>query len=82
MGDLLGEQLLPMAESALLRLGIPEDDVSGYLDIAKARVSNRQTGARWQRDWVAKHGADWAGLTRAYVDAQESGEPVHAWPKP
>ena len=29
--------------------------------LAEARVSNQQTGARWQRDWVARHGADWVG---------------------
>ena len=77
--DLLGERLLPLAKQALVKLGIPEDDVERYIGIAEARVSNQQTGARWQRDWVARHGADWAGLTRAYLDAQESGEPVHTW---
>ena len=78
--DLLGEQLLPLAAKALRRLGIPDDDVQRYVGIAEARVARGQTGARWQRNWVAKHGEDWAALTRAYLDAQESGEPVHAWP--
>ena len=78
-GELLGERLLPLAKAALTKLGIPEDDVSRYIGIAEARVANRQTGANWQRKWVAKHGEDWAALTRAYVDAQESGEPVHTW---
>ena len=78
-GELLGERLLPLAKAALTGIGIPEDDVSRYIGIAEARVANRQTGANWQRKWVARHGEDWAALTRAYVDAQESGEPVHTW---
>ncbi|MCE2392188.1 MAG: glutamate--cysteine ligase [Proteobacteria bacterium] len=77
--DLLGE-LLPLAASALGRLGIPEPEVSRYLGTVRARVESGQTGARWQRAWVEKHGDDWAALTRAYVDAQETGEPVHTWP--
>ena len=78
--DLLGEHLLPLAATALERLGIPRDEVARYVGTAQARVANGQTGARWQRGWVAKHGEDWAALTCAYLDAQESGEPVHTWP--
>ena len=78
--DLLGERLLPLAEAALARLDIPEREIARYVGTARARVESGQTGARWQRAWVAKHGADWGKLTCAYVDAQESGEPVHTWP--
>ena len=77
--DLLADHLLPLAASALQRIGIPEDEVARYIGTTQARVENGQTGARWQRGWVAKHGEDWAALTCAYVDAQESGEPVHTW---
>ena len=77
--SLLTEELLPLAADALRGLDIPQDDVGRYVGTAEARVAADQTGARWQRRWVAKHGHDWAGLTRAYLDAQESGEPVHTW---
>ncbi len=76
---LLVDQLLPQAADALLGLGIPQDEVDRYLGTAQARAQSGQTGARWQRAWVARHGPDWAQLTLAYIDAQESGEPVHAW---
>ena len=78
--DVLGEEMLPLAKAALARLDIPDEELARYLGTAEARVASGQTGARWQRAWVAKHGDDWPALTRAYVDAQEQGEPVHTWP--
>ncbi len=77
--ELLADELLPLAAAALGALGIPEREIARYLGIVWARVESGRTGAHWQRAWVAKHGPDWAALTRAYVDAQESGEPVHTW---
>ena len=79
-GALLQDELLPLAASALERLDIPHAEVERYIGTASRRVAANRTGARWQRGWVDKHGRDWAALTRAYIDAQESGEPVHAWP--
>ena len=78
-GALLQDELLPLATGALERLDIPHAEVERYIGTASKRVAANRTGARWQRAWVAKHGDDWAALTRAYIDAQESGEPVHAW---
>lgn len=78
-GSLLQDELLPLAAGALERLDIPHPEVERYIGTAIQRVAANRTGARWQRAWVAKHGDDWAALTRAYIDAQESGEPVHTW---
>ena len=78
-GALLQDELLPLAAAALERLDIPHPEVDRYIGTALQRVAANRTGARWQRAWVAKHGADWAALTRAYIDAQESGEAVHTW---
>ena len=78
--ELLAEDLLPMAAEALGKLDIPDPEIERYIGTAQARVERDRTGARWQRAWVAKYGTDWAGLTRAYVDAQDTGEPVHEWP--
>ena len=78
--DLLGETLLPLAAKALARMDIPADDIERYFGMVSARVANGQTGANWQSRWVERHGADWAALTLAYLDAQETGEPVHTWP--
>ena len=78
-GALLQDELLPLAAAALERLDIPHPEVDRYIGTALQRVAANRTGARWQRAWVAKHGTDWAALTRAYIDAQESGEAVHTW---
>lgn len=78
--DLLLGDLLPLAAAALRRLEIPQAEIDRYIGTAMARADTGQTGARWQRAWVARHGADWPKLTLAYVEAQESGEPVHSWP--
>ncbi|MCY3813266.1 MAG: glutamate-cysteine ligase family protein [Gammaproteobacteria bacterium] len=78
-GALLQDELLPLAAAALERLDIPHPEVERYIGTASQRVTANRTGARWQRAWVAKYGNDWAALTRAYIDAQESGEAVHTW---
>jgi hypothetical protein len=43
------------------------------------RLVKRQNGTAWQRAFVAKHGADMAALTEAYIRHQRSGAPVHDW---
>jgi hypothetical protein len=78
--SLILDELLPAARRGLENLHVSEDEISHYLDhILKPRVTNLQTGAMWQRQWVAAHGKDWNGLTSAYFDNQESGQPVHTW---
>ncbi|WP_455212504.1 glutamate-cysteine ligase family protein [Kaarinaea lacus] len=71
--------LLPLAFQGLSNLGIDESDAKLYLDIIEARVKNNCNGAAWQRAFVAKHGADMPALIQAYVERQNSGEPVHEW---
>ena len=77
--ELLLEELLPAAHAALARLDIPDDDIDRFLGIVTRRVESNTNGAAWQRRWVEKHGADFGALTNAYVEAQQSGEPVHEW---
>ena len=77
--SLVLEVLLPEAQLGLAWLGIPADEAQHYLGVIAARVQSEQTGARWQRHWVARHGRDLAGLTLAYLERQQGGEPVHRW---
>ena len=76
---LLLEDVLPEAAVALRTLDIPAAEVDRYLGIAVRRVERDANGASWQRRWVERHGADFNALTLAYLDAQESGQPVHEW---
>lgn len=77
--DMIVDLLLPAARRGLQALGVDQRDRDAYLAIVEARARTRRTGAWWQRQWVARHGRDWAGLCRAYMDHQAHGTPVHEW---
>ena len=77
--QLLLEDMLPAAAAALRTLDIPDVEVERYLGIATRRVERAANGATWQRRWVERHGPDFNALTLAYLDAQDSGQPVHEW---
>jgi gamma-glutamyl:cysteine ligase YbdK (ATP-grasp superfamily) len=77
--ELLEKELLPLAKKGLQQLGIAADDRETYVGIIAARLRIGMNGANWQRAFVAKHGTDMMALTAAYLERQESGEPVHEW---
>ena len=77
--QLLLEDMLPAAAAALRTLDIPDVEVERYLGIATRRVERAANGATWQRRWVERYGPDFNALTLAYLDAQDSGQPVHEW---
>ncbi len=76
---LLLENLLPLARSGLAALGIDPAEIAAYLEIIEARVRSGQNGARWQRDYHARHGCTMAELTSVYLEHQQLGKPVHEW---
>jgi gamma-glutamyl:cysteine ligase YbdK (ATP-grasp superfamily) len=76
---LLLDELLPLASKGLETLEIDRGDIEHYLGIIQARIASGCTGARWQRSYVARYGRDMNALTRAYLDRQRSGAPVHEW---
>lgn len=77
--ELLIEHLLPQAEEGLNQLNIDARDKEKYLSIIAARASNQQTGATWQRRYVATHQCNMAELVAAYQVMQNMGNPVHTW---
>lgn len=77
--QLIGEQLLPISKDGLLSLGIDPESVDHWLEIIRKRVTLGVNGAIWQKQWVAKYGVDMQGLTKAYLERQERGKPVHEW---
>ncbi|MFW5452394.1 glutamate--cysteine ligase [Thioalkalivibrio sulfidiphilus] len=79
---LILEELLPMAQRGLERLGLDADDSDRYLDIVRARVDSGQNGATWARRFVATHGPDFHALVHAYLALQCTDTPVHLWPVP
>ncbi|CAI2717403.1 glutamate-cysteine ligase family protein [Nitrospina watsonii] len=80
MQELVLDQLVPAARQGLERAGVRQADIDHYIGgIIVPRVRSGQNGARWQRDFVAKHGCDMAALTAAYYRNQNSRRPVHEW---
>jgi len=77
--ELILEQLLPMAEQGLQGREVAVADIQEYLAIIRERVMSRQNGAQWQQAFVDKHGRDMTALLAAYVERQNSGDPVHQW---
>ena len=71
--------LLPKAAEGLRRLGVHEAEIEHWLGVVAGRVESRRTGAWWQREWVQRHGTDMQALTEAYLERQQSDEPVHTW---
>jgi len=77
--SLILNKLLPLAWEGLQLLGISQSDIKHYLGIIEQRVEKQCNGCNWQRAYVAKHGHDMVKLTQAYLQRQQSGEPVHDW---
>ncbi|MDQ2696195.1 MAG: glutamate--cysteine ligase [Pseudomonadota bacterium] len=77
--QLLLEDLLPLARRGLRALDMDAADIDDYLHIIEARVGTGRTGAAWQRAFAARHGRDLQALTRAYLERQGQGHPVHEW---
>ena len=76
---LIADHLVPLAASGLAARGVDEADARRWLEIIARRAETGQTGAAWQRRFVARHGPDWGLLTREYQARQRTGDPVHTW---
>ncbi len=77
--ELLLGSLLPRAHQGLESLGISAPDREYFLGIIEQRLRGGRTGSTWQRQWVQAHGNDPVALTRAYLQQQDRGRPVHQW---
>lgn len=77
--QILADDLLPRARQGLADLGIDPGEREHWLGIVTRRLESKQTGARWQRAWIARHGPDMINLTATYLAHQQSGQPVHDW---
>ncbi|RYZ39863.1 MAG: glutamate--cysteine ligase [Myxococcaceae bacterium] len=85
VGELV-KQLLPVARRGLTEHGVDPAEADAMLDIIAQRVALRRTGARWQREVLAKLEAHMprqdamAALLERYLQHAEEGLPVHTWP--
>jgi CBS domain-containing protein len=84
--DLIVKELLPRAREGLRRGEIDAEDIDRYLGIIEERVTSGQTGSQWILQSFAamkEHGVEGerlGAITRATIDRQLEGSPVHTWP--
>jgi len=83
--ELILDSLLPLAEQGLQSSDIDASDIDRYLGIIQQRVETGQTGSQWQLDSLARmkevgsRAERLGALTRAMVERQKEGSPVHEW---
>lgn len=77
--DLVLQTLLPLAQAGLHAQGVDLADAERLLDIIRLRAETGQTGAVWQRRYLARYPGDFVGLTQCYLEHQRQGNPVHEW---
>jgi len=77
--DLLKSELLPRAVLGLKSFGITTCDTEDFLEIIMQRISNKQTGSRWQVDFMQNNQATFKAMTHQYWQNQCSGKPVSEW---
>ncbi len=77
---LLLDKLLPLARKGLGILEIDTSDANNYLDIIYERVTSKQNGCQWQRDFMKQNNGDFKQLVESYLFHQKTKKPVHTWP--
>ncbi|MEX2633841.1 MAG: CBS domain-containing protein, partial [Balneolales bacterium] len=86
--DLIVNELIPIARQGLKKGGVHSDDINGYLNIIKKRVTTGQTGSQWMFDaWSeldSNENADTKTMmiTKAILQRQNQNKPVHEWNMP
>ena len=85
---LIIDQLVPMAEKGLAKIGVPSDESEPYLRVILDRVVSKQTGSHWiiqsLRELNRKNTITESLLliTQSMRDKCLSGDPVHQWKLP
>lgn len=85
-GQLVLEELLPMAAFGLQKANIAREDIDYYLGIIEERVKSGQTGASWMLRSFAKVSQEGVprdevitAITNSMYQQQHAGKPVHEW---
>ena len=84
--SLVLEHLIPLARAGLQKMGIVTQESDRYLGILEERVKSGQTGSQWMLKSLQTMGNRGTPLmraqsiTRATIQDQNEGRPVHEWP--
>jgi len=83
--DLLLNELLPLAETGLKKVGVDDKEIDKFLGIIHKRISKERTGAKWILDSFTKLKKEGsieetvASITEGMYQRQKSGIPVYKW---
>jgi CBS domain-containing protein len=84
--QLIVEELVPIAEDGLRKVGLKQDEINRYLAIIERRAILQQNGATWMIKNFRKladcygRGVAVQEITQALLQGQRSDSPVHEWP--
>lgn len=84
-GQLILEELLPLAHKGLEKAGVDKAEANKYLQVIEDRVTSEKTGSEWQTDSFNKikqeHNTAKAliALTAGMIHRQQQNLPVHQW---
>jgi len=84
--SLVLEHLLPLARNGLEKMGIENAECDRYIGTIEERVRSGQTGSQWIIKSLTAMGNRGTPLmrtqtlTRAMIQGQNEGKPVHEWP--
>ena len=82
---LILDELLPLAESGLIKYGVDQKDIDKYLGVLRDRVSTRRNGARWALESLNEmheQGTEdqrMRCLVSSMVEQQTTGRPISEW---
>lgn len=78
LSTLIQKELIPRAFMGLMSLGISRCDTEDFLDIIMQRLSHKQNGCSWQRQYIQSN-PDFKSMTQVYLKNQQSARPVAEW---
>ena len=79
---------LPRAEQALVNAGVDAGEARQQFRIIHHRLASGRTGARWQHDFLTRHGTHCSrydalhAMIQRYQALSMEAVPVHDWPQP
>jgi len=83
--ELILNELLPLAESGLVKYGVDQKDIDKYLGVLRDRVATRRNGARWALESLEEMRGQGTEdqrlrcLVSSMVDQQITGRPISEW---
>ena len=83
--SLVLDHLIPLARAGLKKMGIEASESDRYMGVLEERVRTGQTGSQWMLKSLSAMGNRGTplmraqALTRAMVQGQNAGTPVHEW---